>query len=180
MKTDDITDFCTLKTINRLVVVTDDQHIRAAFVDRVISEELYDAQLRQVGILELVDHDVLIRFLQVVAQLRLVFNRLHDADDHVVKVVQPGCLHGARVLFVDFTDTGQLGGLGASFALKITELVLFEPAVAPRGDWFGRAVTRRRFVERALQAFGDELGQWREIRYFDRGRERANLLDTWR
>ncbi|MNS58648.1 hypothetical protein D3C72_915750 [compost metagenome] len=65
-KCQDIADFCTLEAIDSLIVITDDHNIWPLGVHFAACEVMEDAHLRHVRVLEFINHDVLVFFLQVI------------------------------------------------------------------------------------------------------------------
>jgi len=69
---------------------------------------VYDAHLGHIGVLELVNHDVLVFFLKIKPQVVKYFHAVNHSQDHIVKIIQLGFFHPSQVLLVDRADRSQL------------------------------------------------------------------------
>ena len=99
----DVTDICSLEAVDCLVVITDCHDVRATLVDRTTRQRKEDAQLREVGILEFIYHDVLVLLLKISAQLRLSIERLSELENHIIVVIQTSRAQLSKICLIDLS-----------------------------------------------------------------------------
>src|SRR5690606_3420071 len=85
-KSKDVTNISTLEAVDCLVVVTYYQNVWVTFIHGAISKRVQNTKLCEVGVLELVYHDVEVAFLQVKLQVIVYFNAMNDLHNHVVVI----------------------------------------------------------------------------------------------
>ena len=90
--------------------------------------------MREVGILELIHHDVLVGFLQFVRQLWVGAGGVNNLANHIIKIVQLGGLERGLVALVYGHQGMEPRLLLAGFEHQVATGVFGEPLVLPGGE----------------------------------------------
>lgn len=133
---EDVVEVGPLEFVDGLVVIADGEDVGATFVDAAVEDLVEEAELHGGGVLEFVDEEVLVFFLEVEAEGGIFLEGLKGLEEHVGVVEKATLLELFLIFGVDFLEGEEFGDALLVGEDGATLVVFFSVVVFPSGEWF--------------------------------------------